>query len=570
MKIKTVIFYAFSVLLCLIAQSCKRFSLYTEKGTPLHYSVLNTITDTMICCPEAALNILISVSDTVDEQGLSKPDYYEYQILIAEALYKNDCSQTNDSAIVESVRFYDSLVNIYHKNVDVLFQKSRAHYYQAVGETEKDDIKSACEDYMVSLKTIDKIKGKDRNNSVEYFNGLIYNRLARIYYDFTNKVALKIYKNANDSFIKCHADYSVALNCISIAKLLSSDKRYEESYYYLSVADSIISKDKTVNELTKTKSRINILMARALNLCDSESKHYEALRIIKKLYDNANDDQMVVISAVLAEMYYQNNMVDSALYYYEMAFENNHYAKMTVASRIVEISQNTGDNDRIAHYAPLLAEETNKELELAPLKAELVAMYEQYEADKHKAEIRQLWINILLILVLLFIALVVVFYMISLFQKKKHIDEISRKDSYIGTLNSKIKKATTDERLRNIKTDELYKKLYSVTQMHIKSTVKYPELVMTDEERIHLTELFDKEFDGALQTVIKKNSRLKKSDELLLCLACIGLDEKHIAAVTGASYHNVFIRSRKCLEILGGGENLQEAIIKAISKSDII
>lgn len=524
----------------------------------------------MICCPEAALNILISVSDTVDEQGLSKPDYYEYQILIAEALYKNDCSQTNDSAIVESVRFYDSLVNIYHKNVDVLFQKSRAHYYQAVGETEKDDIKSACEDYMVSLKTIDKIKGKDRNNSVEYFNGLIYNRLARIYYDFTNKVALKIYKNANDSFIKCHADYSVALNCISIAKLLSSDKRYEESYYYLSVADSIISKDKTVNELTKTKSRINILMARALNLCDSESKHYEALRIIKKLYDNANDDQMVVISAVLAEMYYQNNMVDSALYYYEMAFENNHYAKMTVASRIVEISQNTGDNDRIAHYAPLLAEETNKELELAPLKAELVAMYEQYEADKHKAEIRQLWINILLILVLLFIALVVVFYMISLFQKKKHIDEISRKDSYIGTLNSKIKKATTDERLRNIKTDELYKKLYSVTQMHIKSTVKYPELVMTDEERIHLTELFDKEFDGALQTVIKKNSRLKKSDELLLCLACIGLDEKHIAAVTGASYHNVFIRSRKCLEILGGGENLQEAIIKAISKSDII
>lgn len=123
----------------------------------------------------------------------------------------------------------------------------------------------------------------------------------------------------------------------------------------------------------------------------------------------------------------------------------------------------------------------------------------------------QQWINILLILVLLFIALVVVFYMISLFQKKKHIDEISRKDSYIGTLNSKIKKATTDERLRNIKTDEL-----------------------------------------------------------LLCLACIGLDEKHIAAVTGASYHNVFIRSRKCLEILGGGENLQEAIIIAISKSDII
>ncbi len=93
---------------------------------------------------------------------------------------------------------------------------------------------------------------------------------------------------------------------------------------------------------------------------------------------------------------------------------------------------------------------------------------------------------------------------------------------------------------------------------------------MTDEERMHLTELFDKEFDGAMQTVIMKNSRLKKSDELLLCLYMLGLDDKHIAAVTGKTYHNVFVRSQKCHEILGGGENLQEAIIKAISKSDII
>lgn len=600
MKIKTVIFYTLPVLLCLIAQSCKRFSLYTEKGTPLHYSVLNTITDTMICCPEAALNILISVSDTVDEQGLSKPDYYEYQILIAEALYKNDFSQTNDSAVIEAVKFYDSLANIYPKNVDVLFPKARAHYYQAVGETEKDDIKSACEDYMVSLKTIDKIKGKDRNNSVEYFNGLIYNRLARIYYDFTNKVALKIYKNANDSFIKCHADYSVALNCISIAKLLSSDKRYEESYYYLSVADSIISKDKTVNELTKTKSRINILMARALNLCDSESKHYEALRIIKKLYDNANDDQMVVISAVLAEMYYQNNMVDSALYYYEMAFENNHYAKMTVASRIVEISQNTSDNDRIAHYAPLLAEETHKELEFTPLKAELIAMYEQYEADKHKEEIIDLWLKIMGVLVLLIIALVAVFYVVSIIRKRKHLIEINRKDWYIGTLHGKIKKTKVEnekakesiksledqlenqpvgqkvdtsfepvsfiEKMRIIKTDELCEKLIAISQMNIKTTVQYDELVLSNEEFNYLINLFDKELDGEVHALIRKNSRLKSFDELVLCLTLLGLDNKHIAAVTGSSYHNVFVHSQKCLKALGEGEDLYGVMVSLMNQ----
>lgn len=569
MKIKTVIFFTLSVLLCLIAQSCKRFSLYTEKGTPLHYSVLNTITDTMICCPEAALNILISVSDTVDEQGLSKPDYYEYQILIAEALYKNDFSQTNDSAIVESVRFYDSLANIYPKNVDVLFQKSRAHYYKAVGESENNDIKNACAEYLIALKTINQIKENNRTFNIDYFNGLIYNRLASIYYynDAFN-LSISLDKMANECFAKSNSIHPIAYNYLCIAKMLSTMDLYDEEENYLNMADSLIS---NVLKIEDNQLKRKILMERALLASYRDNDNKKALELARQYMSKADgEEERILGHTQLGEIFYKDCQYDSALYYFEKDFSRNHYTMLHCGNRIIEICKIIGDNEKAAYYAPYLAEETNKELELAPLKAELVAMYEQYEADKHKAEIRQLWINILLILVLLFIALVVVFYMISLFQKKKHIDEISRKDSYIGTLNSKIKKATTDERLRNIKTDELYKKLYSVTQMHIKSSVKYPELVMTDEERMHLTELFDKEFDGALRTVIMKNSRLKKSDELLFCLYMLSLDDKHIAAVTGASYHNVFMRSRKCLEILGGGENLQEAIIKAISKSDII
>ena len=77
MNIKIAIFYTLSVLLCLMVQSCKRFSLYSEKDTPLHYSALKTITDTMTCCPDAALDILIDVSDTVDESKLSKPDFFD-------------------------------------------------------------------------------------------------------------------------------------------------------------------------------------------------------------------------------------------------------------------------------------------------------------------------------------------------------------------------------------------------------------------------------------------------------------------------------------------------------------
>ncbi|MBP9994677.1 MAG: hypothetical protein KBT67_07050 [bacterium] len=180
--------------------------MYSEKGTPLHYSVLKTITDTMTCCPEAALDILIDVSDTVDESKLSKPDYYEYQILIAEALYKNDLLQTNDSAVFEAVRYYNSLAQIYPKNVEVILQKSRAHYYKAVGESENNDIKNACAEYLIALKTINQIKENDRTFNIDYFNGLIYNRLASIYYynDAFN-LSIGLDKKANECFAKSNS-----------------------------------------------------------------------------------------------------------------------------------------------------------------------------------------------------------------------------------------------------------------------------------------------------------------------------------------------------------------------------
>ncbi len=567
MKKILIIIFAFFTLWCLMTPSCKNFVLYSEADTPLHFNVLQKVDDTMTCCPSDALDMLIAVSDEIDDSQISKTDYYEYQILVAEALYKNYYMQSNVAAVLEAVNYYDSLAKCYPHNTDVLFQKSRAYYYKAVGETENGSITSACADFLVALATVDKIAEKDRNDNVERFNGLIYSRLAELYYDFTNDVAILLYQRANECFLKCNANVFVAINSKRIAKLLSSEARYHESEEYLALADSLISNDPTIDEDMKTKQKNDISMTRALNLCDAESRCRDALNEMIHLYKYYDDDKTKIIrSAVIAELYYQNNVIDSALYYYEIAFENDHLAKRTAASRIIDICKITGDNERLAYYAPFLADETHRELEITPLKAQIVAMFEQYEADKHKAEIRQLWINILLMLVFLIIVLVIMFYVISIFQKKKHIDEISKKDRYIGTLNGKIKKTTFDERIRNIKTDELYKKLFSITQMHIKTTVEYPELVMTDEERMHLTELFDKEFDGAMQTVIMKNSRLKKSDELLLCLYMLGLDDKHIAAVTGKTYHNVFVRSQKCHEILGCGNDLGEALTITVSQ----
>lgn len=552
-----------------------------------------------MCCPDVALNLLIGVSDTVDDQGLSKPDYYEYQILIAEVLYKNYFSQTNDSAIVESVRFYDSLANIYPKNVEVILQKSRAHYYKAVGESEKDGIKNACSDYIIALKTIDEIKEKGRNYNIDYFNGLIYNRLASIYYynDAFN-LSISLDKMANECFAKSNSIHPIAYNYLCIAKMLSTMDLYDEEENYLNMADSLIS---NVLKIEDNQLKRKILMERALLASYRDNDNKKALELARQYMSKADGEEERVLGYTqLGEIFYKDCQYDSALYYFEKDFLRNHYTMLHCGNRIIEICKISGDNEKAAYYAPLLAEETNQELELTPMKAELVAMYEQYEADKQKAEIRDLWLKIIMALTVGIIILVVVFFVVSKIRKRKHLNEIDIKDWYIDTLHGKIRKINAEhktvkenlkslenqsvilkdaktrepvsfeEGMRKIKAEELCKKLLATTQIHIKTTVKYPELTLGNDERLYLMELFDKELNGALRSIIKEQRRLKKSDELLFCLYLLGLDNKHIAAVTGKSYHNVFVRSQKCLEILGRGENLQEAIIIAISKSDII
>lgn len=580
-----VIFYALLVLLCILAQSCKRFSLYSEKDTPLHYSALKTITDTMTCCPEAALDILIDVSDTVDESKLSKPDYYEYQILIAEALYKNDLLQTNDSAVFEAVRYYDSLAQIYPKNVEVILQKSRAHYYKAVGESEKDGIKNACSDYIIALKTIDEIKEKDRNYNIDYFNGLIYNRLANIYYyndAFT--VARYLYHKANESYIKINDIQPVAYNYLCIAKMLSTIDLYEEEEKCLNIADSLIT---YVLKIEDNQTKRKILMERALLASYRDNDNKKAMELARQYMSKADGEEERVLGYTqLGEIFYKDCQYDSALYYFEKDFLRNHYTMLHCGNRIIEICKISGDNEKAAYYAPLLAEETNQELELTPMKAELVAMYEQYEADKHKAETRELWLNIIMALTVGAIILVVVFSVVFIIRKRRHKNEIDSKDRYIRTLHGKIKQKSEEnknvnedyvkeahqpipfnERMQNIKRDDLCRKLYSITQMHIKTTAKYTELVLSDDEKMYLIGLFDKELNGTLQSIIRNNQRLKNSDELLFCLCLLGLDDKHISAVIGSPYHNVYVRTQKCRQILRGDKDLQSALITTIIKS---
>ena len=107
-------------------------------------------------------------------------DYYESQIRLADSLYKNYLPQYNFEEVKAAVEFFDSvqlsvisrqrwrLFNKKADNENILIAESRlltaakAHYYHAVGLTERDDIVGACEHYLRALEIMEDLMAKDK------------------------------------------------------------------------------------------------------------------------------------------------------------------------------------------------------------------------------------------------------------------------------------------------------------------------------------------------------------------------------------------------------------------------
>ena len=164
----------------------------------------------------ASTSSATSFPRTVDCCPLSV-DYYESQIRKADSLYKNYLPQYNFEEVKAAMEFFDSLrlskttdnsqqtTDIFHRifpnkrqqtmctvpepvegitlgastssatayprTVDrcplsVDFNCAKAHYYHAVGLTEKDDIVGACEHYLIALEIMEDMMAKDKREEV--------------------------------------------------------------------------------------------------------------------------------------------------------------------------------------------------------------------------------------------------------------------------------------------------------------------------------------------------------------------------------------------------------------------
>ncbi|MBO5853507.1 MAG: hypothetical protein J6Q61_02090 [Bacteroidales bacterium] len=577
------------IFISILFSSCTKFVFFSETNDTYHYGILKNINDTMTENPQIALDMLNDFSKSDDKNKLSKSEFIEYNILIAEALYKCDSVITNKSTLNDIVIYLDSLTNQHPQNKDLLFINSKAHYYRGAGYEEDYKYKDSFIDYLESLKLIEKITffSNDNNRNIIHFNALIYVRLSDILYwlDVYN-ASIECLNKANQLFDIERNLSAITRNNIVIATMYAHMYNYDLALEHLSIADLTLSEYDKDSPLKFVIERISSTITYNMGY------HDEPFKAMLKQYKTLEIPNLRMEAAgVLGDIYYDKGMLDSAIYYYEQYFPDNKYSKIDAANHIIEIGLKTNNKDLMSKYSPILAKETNEELMLSTIKTDISSIYENYNTNKYNEHIY----NKILTFFIFVILITILFFFLGLYllklKKKKYNNEIDKKKYYINSLQEKIDKKSSENKhikqhiknlekeLQDIKTKKylthapfdmklkdlmeipLCQKLHEISQdINIKTNVEYPDLRLSEETQKELIDLFNKIFDNIFNKIIAEHEGLKQQDNLYFCLYLLGMNEKHISAVTGKSYNAIYNRTKRIQEILGSEKSIRDIL----------
>ena len=450
----------------------------------------------------------ISYPTTVDCCPLSV-DYYEKQIHIADSLYKNYLPQYNFEEVKAAVGFFDSLrlttdnsqqtTDFFHRfrknkssqylsnsqtlcnsdayprtvdccplTVDIEFLCARAHYYHAVGLTERDDIVGACEHYLKALEIMEfetenlrtsksesilangkrlKSKGKEKEkahgsqleaNGTDYekirFMSLIYTRLGHLFLNgnYCDLAILKYKKALRYVDILENNDYkSLMFKFIGNTYQLSNEADSALYYYNKSL------------EIGSLNNRIDIEKSIAKLLFEKGEKD-TAYYLIKKHLNEINDLEVrYSYYATIGEMYYKEDKYDSALYYLKLSLESkNKHTILSSSDYLSRIYEFYDDLDMKYYYDEISISILKKEINNSINTAMLQSLYKDYcsqknNRDKNKAT--KLYLTYIILGTLIVIILIItMLYLRYKYQKEEIIsktnEEIKRRESEINEL----------------------------------------------------------------------------------------------------------------------------------------
>ena len=470
-------------------------------------------------------------------------------------------------------------------SVDIEYLRARAHYYHAVGLTERDDIVGACEHYLTALEIMEfetenlrtsksesilangkrlKSKGKEKahgsqlidhsskksvdrslltvDNPEDYekirFLALIYTRLGELFHnEGCTSIAKDAYKKCINIFISLNDSIAFANYYKQLGDIYIIEDNYDSSLFFYN--KSIESLDNANHHITRDSWKGISAVLHHNGDVDSSYK------IIKELVSVANGDEQYAYKTQLAQMYYKDEVYDSALIYFEEVLKrDNKYTKISAANYISKIYAAKGDVENSNYFLNLYSDELIEEFNRTSHKSQIMKLYNDYMYKRPLSH--ETGKNNFPSILLMIIVLCLFSFMILLnYGRKKHVDNSHK--TQVKTFNDCI-----DE----FKNENIYTKISSVKDTYIKSaeTNRYKEFQLNNDDKEILINSVNKCFNGYAIKLVQLYPNLNTNDVIYCCLILLGMENKEIGALMGVQYQSVKDRLRKLATIFNTDE----------------
>ena len=323
-------------------------------------SELVSIDSLMQTRPDSALILL---------QAFPKEDPY-YQLLLSEALYKNDSAQLNRPELLEAMAYYDSL--------DCPFLSARCHYMNGVGYYESDSVVEACEEYLKALEIMEEqYEEKDLVGYKAKFMALIYSHLCELFTDqylhvqavgFAKQAYVYYQKQGALSWQSAWALHKIGMNYDMMDQLDSAAYYYHNASAILQDTNSLLFRD-----IGEHQAWVEYKL---------EGDTDKTIRILKNLLCQARSDKEYLARClVLGELFYHEKQLDSAVVYLVGVYENTQdiESKKQVAEWLVDISIIFEKEEESQKYAAFLVPFANQSENQGFIKSQMMDVYQEYE-----------------------------------------------------------------------------------------------------------------------------------------------------------------------------------------------
>jgi tetratricopeptide (TPR) repeat protein len=312
--------------------------------TPSLQPKLIAIDTLMQSRPDSALKALYSCTDT---SNVSASDRHYYQLLLSEALYKNDFAQQNRPELLDAMAYFDSIGDA--------FLSARCHHMNGVGYYEMDSVVAACAEYMKAVEIMEShFEERDLMEYKAKFMALAYTHLSVLFSDqYLHEQAIYFGKCALLYYNRYDAEpWHVAWIFNMIGSHDEILEKYDDAKFYYRCAIDILPD-------TNNMMYRDISSHLALLLYESGKNKTTPLHQLYRLANiSENRTEKTIRYASIGMIYYLETQYDSAWKYLDRVYNEttNIALKKQSAEWLIEICKIQNNFSGVPFYTDYLAQ----------------------------------------------------------------------------------------------------------------------------------------------------------------------------------------------------------------------